>query len=192
MAEILTYLIVGNWSHLCWGCLYTSYTLHHLSKLPNPKKFKMRIVNHFTVINWSDFLVFLWVFFWRGFGKQCIWNSSHKIGIICFCKVQKTCLWSQLGFMPCECVCVCVCVCVLLVVVGNLFFMAINSLVPFCPALPNSAKPSCFSSRKSDIAVQKYWSRGFPGGAVVENLPANAGDTGSSPGLGRFHMPRSN
>ena len=33
---------------------------------------------------------------------------------------------------------------------------------------------------------------GFPGGAVVENLPANAGDTGSSPGLGRFHMPRSN
>ena len=32
--------------------------------------------------------------------------------------------------------------------------------------------------------------RGFPGGAVVENLPANAGDTGSSPGLGRSHMPR--
>ena len=34
--------------------------------------------------------------------------------------------------------------------------------------------------------------RGFPGGAVVENLPANAGDTGSSPGLGKSHMPRSN
>ena len=33
---------------------------------------------------------------------------------------------------------------------------------------------------------------GFPGGAVVESLPANAGDTGSSPGLGRSHMPRSN
>ena len=33
---------------------------------------------------------------------------------------------------------------------------------------------------------------GFPGGAVVENLPANAGHTGSSPGLGRSHMPRSN
>ena len=32
---------------------------------------------------------------------------------------------------------------------------------------------------------------GFPGGAVVENLPANAGDTGSRPGLGRSHMPRS-
>ena len=33
---------------------------------------------------------------------------------------------------------------------------------------------------------------GFPGGAVVENLPTNAGDTGSSPGLGRSHMLRSN
>ena len=26
---------------------------------------------------------------------------------------------------------------------------------------------------------------------MVENLPANAGDTGSSPGLGRSHMPQS-
>ena len=34
--------------------------------------------------------------------------------------------------------------------------------------------------------------QGFPGGAVVENLPANAEDTGSSPGLGGSHMPQSN
>ena len=27
---------------------------------------------------------------------------------------------------------------------------------------------------------------------MVENPPANAGDTGSSPGLGRSHVPRSN
>ena len=40
-------------------------------------------------------------------------------------------------------------------------------------------------------AVNNY-ARGFPGGAVVENLPANAGDTGLSPGLGGSHMPRSN
>ena len=33
---------------------------------------------------------------------------------------------------------------------------------------------------------------GFPGGTVVENLPANAGDTDSSPGLVRSHMPRNN
>ena len=33
---------------------------------------------------------------------------------------------------------------------------------------------------------------GFPGGAVVESLPADAGNTGSSPGQGGSHMPRSN
>ena len=32
----------------------------------------------------------------------------------------------------------------------------------------------------------------FPGGAVVKNPPASAGDTGSIPGPGRSHMPRSN
>ena len=33
---------------------------------------------------------------------------------------------------------------------------------------------------------------GFPGGTVVKNPPASAGDTGSSPGLGRSHMLQSN
>ena len=41
------------------------------------------------------------------------------------------------------------------------------------------------------MARFKMTDRGFPGGAVAENLPANAGDTGSSPGLGRSHVPRS-
>ena len=41
-------------------------------------------------------------------------------------------------------------------------------------------------------SVDKNEIRGFPGGAVVENLPANAGNVGSSPGLGGSHMPRSN
>ena len=31
--------------------------------------------------------------------------------------------------------------------------------------------------------------RGFPGGSVVKNLPVNAGNTGSIPGTGGFHMP---
>ena len=35
----------------------------------------------------------------------------------------------------------------------------------------------------SPKATLKSYTEGFPGGAVVENLPANAGDTGSSPGL---------
>ena len=33
---------------------------------------------------------------------------------------------------------------------------------------------------------------GFPGGAVVKNPPANAGDTGSSPGPGRSHIKKKN
>ena len=33
--------------------------------------------------------------------------------------------------------------------------------------------------------------RDFPGGTVVKNPPANAGDMGLSPGPGRSHMPRS-
>ena len=32
----------------------------------------------------------------------------------------------------------------------------------------------------------------FPGGIIVKNLPANAGDMGSIPGPGRSHMPQSN
>ena len=45
---------------------------------------------------------------------------------------------------------------------------------------------------KAIFVANKRMFQGFPGGAVVENLPANAGDTCSSPGLGRSHMPRSN
>ena len=40
--------------------------------------------------------------------------------------------------------------------------------------------------------IPEYKGQDFPGGAVVKNPPAKAGDTGSSPGLGRSHMPRSN
>ena len=51
----------------------------------------------------------------------------------------------------------------------------------------------CIRSHKAvTFSLSKREDRGFPGGTVVENLPANAGDTGSSPGLGRSHMPRSN
>ena len=32
----------------------------------------------------------------------------------------------------------------------------------------------------------------FPGGSVVKNPPANAGDTDSRPGLGRSHIPQNN
>ena len=47
------------------------------------------------------------------------------------------------------------------------------------------------SGYATKLQSSKQYGRAFPGGTVVENLPANAGDTGSSPGLGRSHMPRS-
>ena len=34
--------------------------------------------------------------------------------------------------------------------------------------------------------------QGFPGGSVVKNLPVNAGDMGSIPDPGRFHMLQTN
>ena len=42
------------------------------------------------------------------------------------------------------------------------------------------------------LQINKKMIGDFPGGAVVKNPPANAGDTGSIPGPGRSHMPRSN
>ena len=53
------------------------------------------------------------------------------------------------------------------------------------------APGTVLSPGDTEVTKKPSW-RGFPGGAVVENLPANAGDTGSSPGLGRSHMPWSN
>ena len=40
--------------------------------------------------------------------------------------------------------------------------------------------------------VKKQYLMGFPGGSVVKNLPANAGDMGSIPDLGRCHLLQSN
>ena len=34
--------------------------------------------------------------------------------------------------------------------------------------------------------------RGFHGGPVIKNPPASAGDMGSIPGPGRFHIPQGN
>ena len=42
------------------------------------------------------------------------------------------------------------------------------------------------------IKEARIYNGDFPGGAVVKNPPASAGDMGLSPGLGRSHMPRNN
>ena len=60
-----------------------------------------------------------------------------------------------------------------------------------------TAQSNTFSMGKPDWNLKskldvKSFLQGFPGGTVVKNPPANAGDMGLSPGLGRSHMPRSN
>ena len=42
-----------------------------------------------------------------------------------------------------------------------------------------------------EMFCKEMSTEGFPGSTVEKNLPANSGDTGSIPGPGRFHMPRS-
>ena len=59
------------------------------------------------------------------------------------------------------------------------------------PESPKYSLPGPLPKRFAGLWLKRA-PPGFPGGAVVENLPANAGDAGSSPGLGRSHMPRSN
>ena len=75
--------------------------------------------------------------------------------------------------------------------IATLFTIARSWKQPKCPLADKWIKKMWY------IHTMEYYSaikrkEGFPGGAVVGNLPANAGDTGSSPGLGRSHMPRSN
>ena len=48
------------------------------------------------------------------------------------------------------------------------------------------------AGRQNSDFTFKTETRDFPGGAVVKNPPANAGDMGSSPGPGGSHMPQSN
>ena len=49
-----------------------------------------------------------------------------------------------------------------------------------------------YMKKTSGKDLQKMEERNFPGGTVVKNPPASAGDMGLSPGPGRSHMPRSN
>ena len=48
----------------------------------------------------------------------------------------------------------------------------------------------CLIKSKKIMQIKK--TEDFPGGTVVKNPPADAGDMGSIPGPGGSHMPRSN
>ena len=54
-----------------------------------------------------------------------------------------------------------------------------------------------YKLKKKKKKIMRKWEiktalGGFPGHLVVKNLPVNAEDMGSIPGLGRSHMPRGN
>ena len=57
---------------------------------------------------------------------------------------------------------------------------------------PQWESPHATTREREPTRLNEDHPAGFPGGAVVRNLPANAGDTGLSPGLGGSHMPWSN
>ena len=66
-----------------------------------------------------------------------------------------------------------------------------NKIMPFAVAWMDLE--IIILSERSQTEKNKYYTiLGFPGGTVVKNLPANAGDMGSSLGLERSHMPQSN
>ena len=57
---------------------------------------------------------------------------------------------------------------------------------------PLNTKEDFVEEQRNRKDIKHIENRGFPGGTVVKNPPANAGDTSLSPGPGRSHMPWSN
>ena len=59
-----------------------------------------------------------------------------------------------------------------------------------CIAQGPDDESTSLRSRESHFGLGfKRRAQGLPGGSVVKSPPPNAGDTGSTPGLGRCHMP---
>ena len=55
--------------------------------------------------------------------------------------------------------------------------------------LPLRQRSRCREAEKHTLKRSR--ARGFPGRRAVKNSPVNAGDVGSNPGPGRFHMSQS-
>ena len=94
-----------------------------------------------------------------GISPQSLLSSPCRGVCVCVCMCARTC--------ACACVCVCVCACV---------------------CVSGSKRPLFQSTKSFWIEVYSNNLRGFSGGSVIKNLPANAGDAGdagSIPGFGR-------
>ena len=68
-------------------------------------------------------------------------------------------------------------------------FIMLHWLFPTVPSKTALLRTCYFTDCTTVLEPKSSTEQGFPGGAVVKNLPASAGDTGASPGLGRSHMP---
>ena len=88
-------------------------------------------------------------------------------------------------------------------VLGALPLAVPSHCLPCCTHVARAGAGSPVSSHKGTSPTRRalprdltssfqYLSGGFPGGSVVKNPPANAGDTGPIPDLGRFHVAQSN
>ena len=76
---------------------------------------------------------------------------------------------------------------------GDLTLSFSPTLYPVFPPTHYATLDIILSLKQVELILpSKLWTWDFPGGTVVKNLSANAGDTGLSPGPGRSHMPRSN
>ena len=69
-------------------------------------------------------------------------------------------------------------------VLFSAFLVLCNFIIYFCFG-------NKFRKEKEKNTVANTTLMDFPGGPLVKNLLADAGDTGSIIGLGRSHMPRS-
>ena len=124
------------------------------------------------------FLTSLWVFFFR----SCIFN----LFIYLFLAVLGLCFCAR-AFSSCG-------------KWGPLFIAVRGPLIIAASLVAEHRRPKgllrIFYPEVLQQRLRFTWfqnrGKGFPGCAVSENLPANAGNTGSSPGLGRSHMPWSN
>ena len=67
--------------------------------------------------------------------------------------------------------------------------MILKLLTTPCPKMFRSGK---MARSRSIFTAIKTRILDFPSGTMEKNPPANAGDTGSIPGPGRFHVPQSN
>ena len=68
----------------------------------------------------------------------------------------------------------------------------LNTFIHYKKAFMKLCTKHRFQLWKYDSQSQESLGWGFPGGSVVKNPPANAGDTGLIPGPGRFHKLWSN